>query len=314
MAQLRVICEVEDGLEAIQKAGQIQPDLVLLDIGLPTLNGIEAARQIRVVSPTSKILFVSQERSPDVVQAALETGARGYVCKIDTGSGLTKALEVILQGRTYLSRSVAQGDFAEAFSPGIQIDERKLILTPPPHHNEKSWHHEVGFYADERSLWQARFEFVSAALKNGNAAVLIASETHQNRFLSRLQADGVNVRATIEQGRYLTQDVAEALSSLMVDDLPDPVNFSKLASGLIAKGAMSVGGDTSRVFVCGEATTLLWEQGNAGAVLRLENLWDEMTRTCTVRVHCGYVSSTFRGETGRHVYERICAEHSAVLR
>jgi DNA-binding NarL/FixJ family response regulator len=59
---LQIICEVEDGLEAVQKAGALQPEVVLLDIGLPRLNGIEAARQIRNLSPKSKILFVSQER------------------------------------------------------------------------------------------------------------------------------------------------------------------------------------------------------------------------------------------------------------
>jgi DNA-binding NarL/FixJ family response regulator len=85
----RVICEIADGLEAVQRARQLQPDLVLLDIGLPTLNGIEAARQIRAVSPTSKILFVSKESSPDIVDAAVETGGHGYVNKSDAGSELT---------------------------------------------------------------------------------------------------------------------------------------------------------------------------------------------------------------------------------
>ena len=73
---LQIICEVEDGPEAVQKAGALQPEVVLLDIGLPKLNGIEAARQIRDLSPKSKILFVSQESSADLVKAALETGAR----------------------------------------------------------------------------------------------------------------------------------------------------------------------------------------------------------------------------------------------
>src|SRR5580765_4251267 len=99
--ELRVIGEVADGLEAIRKARQFQPELVLLDIGLPTLNGIEAARQIRAVSPNSKILFVSQESSADIVHAALQSGAQGYVCKIDAGSELVTALEAILLGQKY---------------------------------------------------------------------------------------------------------------------------------------------------------------------------------------------------------------------
>jgi DNA-binding NarL/FixJ family response regulator len=77
--EVQVICEVSDGLEAVQKAEELQPDLILLDIGLPTLNGIEAARRIRKLSPESEILFVSQESSADFVQEALSLGAAGYL-------------------------------------------------------------------------------------------------------------------------------------------------------------------------------------------------------------------------------------------
>src|SRR5437868_10931618 len=83
---LQIICEASDGSEAVQKAEELQPDLILLDIGLPKLNGIEAARRIRKLSPGSKILFVSQDLSADFIHGALATGARGYVVKTDAGS------------------------------------------------------------------------------------------------------------------------------------------------------------------------------------------------------------------------------------
>ena len=73
----QVIAEASDGSEAVQKAEELKPDLILLDIGLPKLNGIEAARQIRQRSPSSKIIFLSQNNDLDVVQAALSTGASG---------------------------------------------------------------------------------------------------------------------------------------------------------------------------------------------------------------------------------------------
>ena len=76
--ELQVICRDSDGLEAVEKAAELQPDLVLLDIGLPKLNGIEAARRIRELSPKSKIIFVSQESSVDIVQEALSLGAQGF--------------------------------------------------------------------------------------------------------------------------------------------------------------------------------------------------------------------------------------------
>ena len=93
--ELQIIGEVSDGLKAVQKAQELQPDLILLDIGLPTLNGIDAARRIRKVAPKSKILFVSQESSSDVVEEALALGALRYVVKIHAGSDLLAAVEAI---------------------------------------------------------------------------------------------------------------------------------------------------------------------------------------------------------------------------
>src|ERR1700758_3325337 len=105
--ELQVIGEAADGLEAVQKAEELQPDLILLDIGLPTLNGIEAARRVREVSPTSKILFVSENRSPDIAEEALGTGAGGYVVKSDARSELLPAVKAVLEGERFISGSLA---------------------------------------------------------------------------------------------------------------------------------------------------------------------------------------------------------------
>jgi DNA-binding NarL/FixJ family response regulator len=94
---LQIIGEVSNGLEEVQKAKELQPDLIALDIGLPWLNGIEAARQIRKLSPESKILFVSQASSVDVVQEAPGTGAYGYVVKTHAGSELLQAVNAVLR-------------------------------------------------------------------------------------------------------------------------------------------------------------------------------------------------------------------------
>ena len=105
--ELRVIGEVSDGLEAVQQAKELQPDLILLDIGLPTLNGIEAAREIREVSPASKILFLSENRSADIAEKALNNGAGGYLVKSDAESELLPAIKAVLEGKRFVSASLA---------------------------------------------------------------------------------------------------------------------------------------------------------------------------------------------------------------
>jgi DNA-binding NarL/FixJ family response regulator len=104
--EFQIVGEASDGLEAIQKAEELQPDLILLDIGLPKLNGIEAAARIAQVAPQSRIVFCSQLNDPEVMRAALSDGARGYILKLDAASELSPALESILRGEKYVSRRV----------------------------------------------------------------------------------------------------------------------------------------------------------------------------------------------------------------
>jgi two-component system nitrate/nitrite response regulator NarL len=101
--ELQVVGEASDGREAVQKAEELKPDLILLDIGLPTLNGIDAARQIRKLSPQSKIIFLSQESSADVIEAALSLGALAYVVKTRAESDLLAAVNSVLLGKRFVS-------------------------------------------------------------------------------------------------------------------------------------------------------------------------------------------------------------------
>jgi DNA-binding NarL/FixJ family response regulator len=104
--ELQVVGEVSDGLEAVQKASELKPDLILLDIGLPHLNGIEAAKQMHQVAPGAQILFITGISDADVIKAALSNGAKGCVLKADTGRELLPAIEAVLRGRHYVSSSL----------------------------------------------------------------------------------------------------------------------------------------------------------------------------------------------------------------
>jgi len=102
---LELLAEACDGIEAVQMAKELQPNLILMDIGLPKLNGIDAARQIQGVSPRSKILFMSAESSPAIVEEALSLDSFSYVVKGDAASEFRAALDAVLRGERYVSSS-----------------------------------------------------------------------------------------------------------------------------------------------------------------------------------------------------------------
>jgi DNA-binding NarL/FixJ family response regulator len=126
--ELQIVDQVSDGLQAVRKAEELQPDLILLDIGLPTLNGIEAARRIRKLSPQSKIVFLSQESSAEIVQEALRSGASGYVLKSQARTDLLRALEAAREGRHFVSSVLLARDGNNATPQQVSLADSTQFL------------------------------------------------------------------------------------------------------------------------------------------------------------------------------------------
>lgn len=100
--ELQIVGEAADGLEAVKRVQQFRPELILLDIGLPKLNGIDAARRIRERAPNTRILFCSQNRSRDIAGEAMQTGD-AYVVKAGGAGELLAAVDAVLQGKRFVS-------------------------------------------------------------------------------------------------------------------------------------------------------------------------------------------------------------------
>jgi DNA-binding NarL/FixJ family response regulator len=109
-ADLMIIFAAADGLTAVEKAEELRPDLVLMDIGLPKLNGIESARRILQSDPQTRILFLSEESSSDFVDEAFNLGARGYVVKRDAGTDLLLGIDAVVRGEKFVSRSLKMAE------------------------------------------------------------------------------------------------------------------------------------------------------------------------------------------------------------
>jgi CheY-like chemotaxis protein len=295
--EFQIVGEVRDGLEAVQKAEELQPNLIVLDIGLPSLNGIEVARRVRKVSRQSRILFVSQEMSSDVVREALSTGAGGYVVKSNAGSELLPAVKAILQGKQFLSASLTGHD------SNAPIDDHAAGIRHC---------HEVAFHADDDSVVDGYARFIESALKSGNAVIVAVTKAHRASLLPRLEADGVDVAAAIKQGSYVPLDAADAVVRLTVNDMPDPIRCRKVIGDLVMAAAKRVKGEHRQVLACGEIAPTLLSKGNAEGAIMLERLWDEITEDYGVHTLCGYLWSAFPDRESSGIFRRICGEHSAV--
>ncbi|HEY2115148.1 MAG TPA: response regulator [Candidatus Angelobacter sp.] len=311
--ELQIIGELSDGLEAVQRAAELHPDLILLDIGLPSLNGVAAARRIREHSPQSKILFISGDQSSEIVEQALSTGAAGYLVKLDAGRELLVAVAAVLQGKHYVSSSLSGHVLNRNMDEYTGHPASGKKATPViPHEGGIVGHHEVVFYSDDRQLLDQVSRFIGAALNAGNGAVVVATSAHRESLAQSLQAGGVDVTAVLEQGRYIAVDAAELLSAYMVNGILEPNPFLQGCGQLILQAAGAAKTEHPRVAIFGEGPDLLWKQGNLRAAIQDEELGNQLARIHAVDILCGYSLSNIQGEVAVDVLQRICAEHSAV--
>src|SRR3954463_15492199 len=184
--------EVSDGPAAIEQAAALQPDVILLDIGLPALNGLDVAKQLPRITPRSRVLFVSHEADPDVIHETLRLGAHGYVHKLRCDKDLLPAIDAALEGRRFVSSILGR-------------------------HRR----HEVLFCSDDAVLIEGFSRFAGASLRAGHAAIVLATEPHRNAIPGPLRQGGIDIDAARGRGSCLLLDPAATLDTIMIDGVPD---------------------------------------------------------------------------------------------
>ena len=168
------------------------------------------------------------------MREALGTGAHGYVVKIDAGRELLIGVSAVVRGHRFVSKRFSGEDFVVGAHSGVSEDRpTDGSCVKPQQDMEIPRSHEVEFYSDDAAFVVGFTLFIDAALEAGNAVIVIATESHRKSLLQRLQEHGVDVAAAVEQGRYVSLDVADTLSTFMMNDLPDPVRCLKVAGDLL---------------------------------------------------------------------------------
>jgi DNA-binding response OmpR family regulator len=280
------VTEASDGLAAVRKTEEQQPDLILLDIGLPNLDGLEVTRRVRKLPAPPRILFITQESSPEVVRECLRLGALGYVHKPRAGSDLLPAVDAVLGGKRFVSSTLEFSESTDAYR------------------------HEVVFCSGDEILLDALASFIANVLNAGNAAIVLVTQSHRDSLLQRLNTRGVNVAVAIQRGTLVLWDVRDALSTFMVDDWPDAVRLSTTLEDLIRGVPKGLAGERRRVVTCGECAPALWADGKVEAAIHVEHLWNEVTRGYGVDTLCVYPSCA--GPEDDLSFQLLCAEHTAV--
>ena len=292
--QWQIVGEAGDGLEAIEQAQALRPDLILLDVSLPTVDGIESAPRILAAHPHVKILFLSEHRSPDVVEAAFATKASGYLLKSEAGRELLSAMQTIMDGKQFVSAKLG------AIGPAQPAKES--IARPTPHH-------EAAFYTDEARLIEDYVRFAAEALAAGNALILVVTNARRDQIDQSLRARGFPIDRLIGEDRYIPIEVSDFLSAFMVDGRLDETQFLSAAMAVLAKAANGAG-KHSRVVACGDGACTLWNRGSIDASTRVEQLWGEISRSHNVDVLCGYLMPD--GEERSEDRQRLSATHVAI--
>ncbi|HZR28597.1 MAG TPA: PAS domain S-box protein [Terriglobales bacterium] len=185
-------------------------------------------------------------------------------------------------------------------------------VNPKPDGFEHS-SHVVQFYEDDSQFLEKLSRFIGSALGAGDAAVVIATPAHRDGLAQRLHARGLDMTFAVQQGRFISLDAAETLTRLLVNDWPDAKRFAEIVGGVIEQAQATEQGKQQRVVAFGEMVALLWAEGKHDAALHLEQLWNDLAKTHSFTLCCGYPMAGFSEESHTELIQKVCAEHSHVI-
>jgi hypothetical protein len=209
-----------------------------------------------------------------------------------------------------LSRAVNNGDSLSNLIPQNSGGFAAGELAPNSDWSGmREMEHFVQFYETDTFLLDSLVGFIGTGLERGDAGIVVATEEHREALEERLKASGVDVAAARASGQFVSLDAGETLSKFMVDGSPDANLFAETVSAIITRAAE--GRQSVRIY--GEMVALLWAEGKQAEAIRLEEFWNELHRTHSFSLLCGYPMNGFCGESLSEPLHNVCAAHSRVI-
>jgi DNA-binding NarL/FixJ family response regulator len=287
-ARFDVVAAVRDGRQAVEAARRLAPDVILLDITMPALNGFQVARELTRAGSRAKILMLTIHQSDDFVAAAITAGARGYVLKSRLLGDLATAIDHVIAGRLFVPSLASLLSIAPAADANGHAAQ--LCIT------------EGTGLAELSSV-------LAAALLRGEVTVIMATEATRVAIAERLDARGCHVAQATARGRYLSIDAASAVSEVMASGRLETRGVAAFVDEL---DRARLAASASSLTVVGEPALLLCRAGNLDAAIQLETEWHAATRRRPFHTVCPCPMDCFREGSTLDRFPDICAPHSAV--
>lgn len=302
---LRIVGEAEDGVTAVDRCLELQPDFVLLDIGLPKLNGFQVARRIRQSAPGSRIVFLTQESSAEMAHEALSLGAAAYVIKAHTAGDLIPALLAARDGRSFVSPAVR--GFDSLLHPVLSNANSG---SPDASPSSSSYSHQLHFYNDHLSFLVGLSSYVEGVLNAGKAFLAVLLPEDNRDLIRSLRSRGINTEEVIARRRLVLMDSSGLSAQYLVNGRLDSAGAW---SGSVSLVEMMKSNNPG-IAICagGQWAPVLLAQGNQEAALQIERIWDRIARLYNVEVFCAYVTGSSQNALEIPLYRQVSAIHSLV--
>ena len=282
-----VVATARDGLEAIDLAQRLAPDVILLDIVMPGLDGLQVAARLQELDLPSRVVVMTSHAYDDYVEQAFQAGVWGFVRKMRLATDLVRALDHVHDGRLFLPSLGTLPTVAGSA-------------------------HAVQFHSYDGHFIQGVSDLANRALQRGHVVAVVATPAVRVGVAERLQQYGWHAGELGEYGRYHAMDAAASLAGVMRDGHPDP---QRLSEGVAALERMRVeAADTldPRLTLIGEIAVPLLLDGHVQDALEIERVWNGLTRALPWLGVCCYPMASFDDLKAPRPFHDVCAEHGFV--